>query len=42
MIIKEKGTRLLLFYKKPKTYRGYGDLFAVERFNIKLNLRQQI
>ena len=26
-------------YKKTKIHRGYGDLLAVERFNIKLNLR---
>jgi len=25
----------------PKTYRGYGDSLAVERFDIKLNLRSK-
>ena len=29
-------------FTKTKTHRGYGDLLAVERFDIKLNLRQQI
>jgi hypothetical protein len=28
--------------KNLKIHRGYGDLLAVKRFNIKLNLRKQI
>jgi hypothetical protein len=28
--------------QKPKSHRVYGDLLAVERFNLKLNLRKQI
>ena len=41
--LKKKMKRLSTkkFQIKPKSHRGYGDLLAVKRFNLKLNLRSK-